>query len=287
MAITIFKDKECKGASQVVSANLRDLKNMPADKPGSIRMTDGRDAVVMFKNDDWHGGALYLNGKQTITNLGSSKEGGRFGFGNSIRSIRVTPFTMDLNISVVTNGSDLPGIWPSTWWAEGVLRDVVARANNYLLAQNALLQMSIARITFRDNPKHFNLTGVESWSFPSSWKNKHELDVIIIDKFDKDGTAGKTKMPCFGKTLTVAARATLAGVDTNLVNEFMAITLVHELGHYLGLGHGTADNNPNNIMFNAGSPTALLSDFSLWKDQVREMQDRLANNLARKGDRNE
>src|SRR5262245_4885458 len=99
----------------------------------------------------------YLNGAQTVTDLGSDKEGGRFGFGNVVRSIRVTPFTVDLNVTVVTNGDDLPSIWPTTWWADGVIRDVVTRANNYLLAQNALLRMEIARITYRDDPKQFNI----------------------------------------------------------------------------------------------------------------------------------
>ena len=287
MTITIFKDKDCKGASQTVTGDMRDLKGKPADKPGSIRMTDVRDAVVMFKNDDWHGGALYLNGAQTVTDLGSAKEGGRFGFGNSVRSIRITPFAVDLNVTIVTDGNDYPGLWPSTWWAEGVVRDVVTRANNYLLAQNALIHMEIARITFRNDPKQFDLSGVESWSFPSDWKRAGEIDVVVINRFDKDGRAGRTKMPCFGKTLTIAAKATISDVDTVLKNETMAVTLVHELGHYLGLGHGTADGNPNNIMFKDGSTSALLSDLSLWKDQVREMQDRLANNLARKNDRKE
>ena len=68
----------------------------------------------------------------------------------------------------------------------------------------------------------------------------------------------------------------------------MAMTLVHELGHYLGLGHRTANGDQNNIMFETGTlstDTPILPTLSLWNDQVREMQDRLANNLARKNDR--
>ncbi len=285
MTITIFHDKNCRGASRTVAADLHDLKGMPADKPSSIRMTDGRDAVVLFKNDDWHGGALYLRGVKTVSDLGSSKDGGRFGFGNSVRSVRITPFAVDLNITVVTSGDDLPGIWPTTSWADGVIGDIVTRANNFLLAQNALLHMDIARITYRDDPKQFDLSNVESWSFPSDWKRPGEVDVIIVDRFDKDGVGGRTKKPGFGKTLVMAAKATVNGIDTVLLNETMAITLVHELGHYLGLGHGTADNDPGNIMFPDGDIATTLSDLSLKDDQIREMQDRLANNLARKKDR--
>ena len=285
MSITIFRDKKCEGASQTVTSDLRDLKGMPADKPGSIRMTDVRDAVLLFKNDDWHGGALYLNGAQTVSDLGSGKDGGRFGFGNSVRSIRISPFCVELNVSIVTHGEDLPGIWPTTWWAEGVVKDVVQRANGYLLAQNALLQMEIARITFRDDPKHFNVAGIEGWAFPSEWKRAGEIDVVVINSFAKESKAGRTPRPCFGKALVMAATATIEGVSTALANEFLAITLVHELGHYLGLTHATANKDTSNIMFDDGALNDDLSDKSLWNDQIREMQDRLANNLARKGDR--
>lgn len=34
-----------------------------------------------------------------------------------------------------------------------------------------------------------------------------------------------------------------------MVSEDMAYVLVHETGHYLGLGHGTADKDAQNIMF--------------------------------------
>lgn len=290
MSITIFHDKDCKGASQTVTGNLRDLKGMPADKPGSTRMTGTRDAMLMFKNDDWHGGALYLNGAQTVTDLGSDKEGGRFGFGNVVRSIRLTPFTVDLNVTVVTNGDDLPSIWPTTWWADFVIRDVVTRANTYLLAENALLRMEIARITYRDDPKQFNISGTEGWSFPGEWKRAGEIDMIVINRFEKEEKVGRTPRPCFGQALVVSARAIISGVDTVLNNDFMAMTLVHELGHYLGLGHGTANGDSNNIMFETGTlstDTPILPTLSLWNDQVREMQDRLANNLARKNDREE
>jgi hypothetical protein len=287
MTITIFRDKECKGASQTVTGDLRDLKGMAADKPGSIRMTDVRDAVLMFKNDDWHGGALYLNGAQTVSDLGSKKAGGRFGFGNVVRSIRVSPFIIKLNVSIVTDGDDLPSIWPTTWWAEGIIKDVVKRANAYLLGQNALLQLEIARITFRDDPKHFNISGTEGWRFPSAWKQPGELDLIVVNDFGKEGKGGRAPLPCFGKTLAIAANTTIDGVNTVLTSENLAITLIHELGHYLGLSHGTANKDPNNIMFADTALQDVLSGKSLWNDQVREMQDRLANNVSRKGDRKE
>ena len=114
MAITMFQKDDFEGKSQTISGNVRDLKGMPADKPGSIKLSDDDEAAVLFKNDDWHGGALYIRGQKNVSDLGKDNEGGRFGFGNSVRSIRVTPFSVDLNITVVRDEDNkLPTGWGS------------------------------------------------------------------------------------------------------------------------------------------------------------------------------
>jgi hypothetical protein len=289
LTITIFKDKDCNGGSQVVNGNIRDLKDTPADKPGSIRLTQTIESVLLFKNDDWHGGALFIRGKKTVSDLGSAKEGGRFGFGNSIRSVRFTPFTLKLNATVVKNGDKLPGVWvPNELWTDFAVEDVVKRANSYYSAQHALLNLEIARIIYRDDCKHFDLTGPEAWKFPGDWKRKGEVDLIFINRFEKEGKIGNGKPPCFGQALVVATVANLERQpDQILTNEDMAVTLAHELGHYLGLGHGTADKNANNIMTEEVTLGTPLSNYSLWDDQIREMQDRLANHHTRRGDRND
>jgi hypothetical protein len=45
MTITIFKDKGCRGPSQIVDRDLRDLK---ADKPGSVNLSETTESVLMF-----------------------------------------------------------------------------------------------------------------------------------------------------------------------------------------------------------------------------------------------
>jgi hypothetical protein len=286
MTITIFEKKDCEGKSQTISGSIADLRGMPADKPGSIRLTSDTESVLLFKNDDWHGGALYIRGPKTVSDLGSAKDGGRFGFGNSVRSVRVSAFTVNLNISVVTNGSDLPSVFPNSTWMDVAIRDAVTRANGFLISKRAMLNLEIARITYRDDPKHFNLSNVESWSYPSSWKEKGEVDVIFVNLFEKDGVGGRTKMPCFGKTVVVAFLGNVEDQPDVVFNtEDIANILVHEIGHYFGLGHGTADKDSDNIMFDTYVPGSLLSSRELDVDQVREMQDRLANNISRRGDR--
>jgi hypothetical protein len=65
--------------------------------------------VLLFKNDDWHGGVLYLRGLPTSAiwarkaRVASSASGTRF---------RFTPFQLDLNVTVVKDASGkLLGDW--------------------------------------------------------------------------------------------------------------------------------------------------------------------------------
>ncbi len=287
MTITIFEDHDCKGKSQVISGNIADLKGAAADKPGSIRLTDDDEAVLLFKNDDWHGGALYIRGPKTVTDLGKADDGGRMGFGNSIRSVRVTPFSVDLNVSVVMDTRErLPSGWADRAAAEAAIRDIVAQANAFLADKRALLKYEIARIRFRLDPKRFDISNWESWVLPGEWKEKNEIDVIFVQRFSKEPVIGRAKFPCFGQAVMVAVMANQkSGPDTPQSNADMASVLVHEIGHYLGLSHGSANDNANNIMFDTYVGGSGFTGKILLPDQVREMQDRLANNISRKGDR--
>ena len=286
MTITIFKDKDCNGKRQTVTGNIADLNNQPADKPSSIRLTDD-EAVLLFKNDDWHGGALYLRGPKTVADLGSAEDGGRFGFGNSVRSIRTSSFSVDLNINIVTDSGDrMPGEWDGRGQAEAAIRDVVARANAYLLSKRALLRCEIARIRFRSDAKQYDLSKLEGWRFPGEWKEHNEVDLVVVNRFSKEETGGLAKLPCFGQTIIVAAMENdTSGPDEVLSNDAMATIFVHELGHYLGLTHNTANDKAKNIMFATFDPDTSLSTRTLWTDQIRELHDRLANHHTRRGDR--
>ena len=60
------------------------------------------------------------------------------------------------------------------------------------------------------------------------------------------------------------------GGGTFAANTF-GLIIAHEVGHVLGLGHGSSDNNPTNIMF----PT-LAGGSALTDRQVERVQRRIS-----------
>ena len=285
MTITVFRDKHCTGPSKALSRDIADLKDKDFDKPSSIRLDDEDDAVLLFKNDFWHGGVMYLRGKQTVEDLGRAKEGGEGGFGNSIRSVRCSPFQLDLNVTVVTDGNRLPGKWKEREEAWTDIKTMVANANAFYAAEKALLTLEIARINFRDSTKKFEMNRFET--VPNDWSERGEIDVVFVHRFTGDrGTIGRGQFPCFGQTVIVAAAANeTEGADTKNDTDEMTLTLLHELGHYLGLSHGTADGKKKNLMFDS-LEVDDYTDATLAPAQIEEMHQRLARNLSRRGDRN-
>ena len=284
MSITIFKDKKCKGPSRTVSGNIADLKGRTGDKPGSIRLTSADDEVLLFKNDDWHGGVLYLRGPKTVSDLGSKDDGGKFGFGNSIRSVRCSPFQLDLNVTVVKDGGKLPGEWANEAAARDDIEGIVSRANGFYTDQRALLRLEIARITFRNSAKHFVMS--KSEGVPNDWTERGEVDVVFTNRFAHDkGILGVGHFPCWGQTVVVGATSNpTSGPDVALDSNDMVYVLVHEIGHYLGLSHGSANNNRTNIMFDTIQPS--YKSQRLLPDQIEEMHEKLSRNISRRGDRN-
>ena len=276
--ITLYAGKNMNGVSRAVASSDDDLSDNAIDKPGSIEMTSSVDAILLFRNKGWTGGVHYLRGVNSIANLGSPNQGGRNGFGNSVRSVRVESFVWDLNVTIVKNDAgDLPGSWASEAAAEAGIREVVKLANGVLRRNRALLVLDIARITFRTSEKHF--VAPSGQTVPSSWKAPDEADVVIIDRFRSEGTAGRTP-GVLPKIVRVARMNNPPdGPDFEVSDRLMASVLLHELGHYLGVHHGSGSNDPGNIMFATGNPNAPSED--LTPDQIR----RIHGKLAGKGER--
>ncbi|MFN7145034.1 MAG: hypothetical protein ACK4YP_14755 [Myxococcota bacterium] len=282
MAITLFQDRDCKGRSLDITRNYASLKDTAlGNHPSSIRMTDPDDAILLCKKEDWNGGVLYLRGKNTLSDLGEPDEGGENTFRNSVTSVRVTPFTVALNVTVVKReNGDLPGSHDSHASVESTFGKALVLANDFFAREKALLRLEIARITFRTDDEHFDLTDKESDTFPSAWKNPGELDFIIVNTIE--GAVGRAKFPWHGKVAVMA----LGGEGKDRSIPKLARTLAHEVGHYYGLTHDSGDNVPANIMTQSdvGLP---IDEAHIRVDQIEELQQKLARNITRQKDREE
>ncbi len=282
MTTTLWQDKDWQGRSLDITRNYRSLKNTDlGNHPSSIMMTDADDAILMFGRKDWKGGVMYFRGVRKMASLGQLSAGGEILKGNSVTSIRVTPFKVRLNVSVVTKDGAMPGDKTDRDDVEITLDKAVAIANMFFDRQKAMIAMEIARISFRDAPKKFDLTGREAARFPADWKNPGEIDVIVCNTLE--GAHGQAAPPSWGKCMVVAMRPPSLDEAPHPVGR-IARTLAHELGHFLGLTHGTGAGQGDNLM--TPSDLALDIDATLLEpEQIEEMQTRLARNLSRKGNR--
>lgn len=286
MTIRLYQDKNFRDRSMVVTSSIADLKDFSIGaNPSSIEVTEPDEAVLLYTQKDWDGDVHYIRGPASVADLGSAASGGEFGFGNNARSVRITPFRLRLNVNVIRNAAgQLPAQWP-TGTQQARVAAVVAGVNQILAGQRALLTLEIARVTLRTSNAKYNLSLRDQFRFPAEWRNRGEVDVMVVNQFENDGLAGVGKFPHFGQTVMVAATVIDpdSGVEFTLSDDAMAYVMAHELGHYLGLAHRTADGDTLNLMVDDENTVGT----QLTVDQVEEMQQKLARAIARGGDRHE
>lgn len=289
MTIKLFQDKEMKGRSMQISRNFRSLKTTTlGNHPSSLTMSSNDDAVLLFDKEDWHGGVMYFRGKRNMTSLGKTSQGGEWFSANSVTSVRVTPFTLKLNVNVITTGDGrFPGGAPGETRDAGRMQYPVKSqsiessigkaallANFFYERTDAMLKLEVTRFNYIPNDGKFDLKKSETADFPADWKRKGEIDVIVCNTLQK--AHGMAKFPWWGKVVILE-------MDDRSINE-IARTLAHEIGHYLGLTHGSGGGGAKNLM-TASDLACPIDETTLASEQIEEMHQKLARNLTRKGDR--
>lgn len=276
MTITLFAKPNFDGDSQTISNDRDTLRGTKVgNNPSSIKMTEDDDVILLCKKHNWNGEVLYLRGKHEIRDLGDPDKGGKRGLGNSITSVRVNPFTVEVNVTIVT-GDDgtLPGTWASRTEVTRDIDNIISLANDFYKNEKALLKVELSDLTFRADEKRFRMSEKEWGSIPGSWKKAHMVDVVFPDTIE--GAVGLGNYPWHGKFCLVSARR-------STVDE-MVRTFVHELGHFWSLTHDSGGGEAANIMTQSKSGKNLAS--SRFRDaQIQDIQQKLARNLARQGDR--
>jgi hypothetical protein len=269
MTITLFADRNFRGASLVVRNDRDTLRRTTVgNDPHSIKMTSDNDAILLCNKSNWNGEVRYLRGKREIADLEQP---------GSITSVRVTPFTVAVNITIVTGeGGELPGTWANRTEASADINTIITMVNAFFADEEALVQIELSDLTFRPDEKRFRMAEKEWGSIPASWKRAHAVDIVFPDTLQD--AVGLGNPPWSGKFCLVSARRD--SVDQ------MARTFAHELGHFWGLAHESGSGNAENIMTQSKDGLPLISS-RLRDNQIQEIQQVLARNLARQGDRQE
>jgi hypothetical protein len=267
MTITLFADRNFRGDSLIVRNDRDTLRGTAVgNNPRSIQMTEDDDVILLCNKSNWNGEVCYFRGQHSIEDLEQP---------GSVTSVRVTPFTVKVNITVVT-GEDgtLPGSWSSRSQATEDIGTIITMTNAFFDDEHALLTVELSDLTFRPDEKRFRMSEKEWGSIPASWKRAHEIDIVFPDTIED--AVGLGNPPWHGKFCLISARR--ASVDA------MARTFAHELGHFWGLSHESGGGNAANIMTQSNSGLPLVNS-RLRDGQIQEIQQTLARNLARQGDR--
>ncbi|MGI9594793.1 MAG: hypothetical protein ACR2QK_01455 [Acidimicrobiales bacterium] len=287
MSLTLFGHKNCKGSSVQINRNYSDLKDTSLNyRASSARLSSSGDTAIFYKETSYRGEAMFRSGNKTIENLGDPGDGGKNGFNNKVKSVRITPYRMKVKYHFMYKEGELPGDH------DGVLGMLtIAQHINELHEVAAEIwepyMVELEKETllgFYNSSKYFEVdltTGeeVQLQSDPIAEFANWRVDVVfvedVISQKEKDNPGTNT-------TGWGGSPITDPMVILELRPESLTFTngraIAHEIGHICGLGHGSNDN-PNRLMTQAGQISSSLTDaVKLSQSEAETVHTELANN---------
>jgi hypothetical protein len=257
MSITLFARRDFKG-DDITGFDLSHFSQIAHPMvPTSIRMTGASDRILLFTRPNWQGRAMFLSGMQSVEHLGHRDDGGEAGFGNTISSMRVTPFRLKLRFHVITNeAGNLPGGFTSRASLDAAISNIVTRANG-IWSPNMINIEHESTVVVNDLPQYFEIPH-GYWTAVTRHRRFDRLDaganIVLVDRINAnaDGKAISHLV-----TDMVAFEASGSGT-----------VLAHELGHFFGLVH--RNRQQGNLMQHS------ISDINLTQREIEEAHENFA-----------
>lgn len=281
MAITLFDRKDLGGVSFNVPGDVANLRETPVGyKCSSLRMTVDTDRALFFTKRSWDGRVMIRRGAQVIRHVGRPKDGGKSGFQNDIRSVRLTDFGINVVYHIIRDkNGEWPGGFTSQAAIEGYLRNAHRTMNR--VWRPGFIRFDIVRTNVYDNERVFNFRENFSWLRDTRAFSLQQaaVNVFIVNTRRRQIVGEASRLQRLRNAGIAAVALSQGGVR---FTAFIAgLIVAHEAGHVLGLRHGSAKGNRSNIMFDSWnlSPntTTLLG---LNRDQV----ERVHRRMSRSGD---
>lgn len=272
VSLTLFKKKNFGGESHHVNRSHGNLRVTPVGyRTRSLTMTSRDDRALLFSERMYRGKVAFARGIQDVPDSADT-------FFKPLRAVRIDPFTLYLNVTVVGSGGELPGSWTGRGDAIASIDAAIDWANR--IWGRGMLRLERRKTEVHDSPEKFEL----KWPFPRfapQWKRRGMIDVAFVNRVGRRNTVARRYPPRFGSTIAVGRVVKRGEVE----DELMGYGLAHELGHYLGLGHPSSRDDPRNLM-SPGSPVSLEpEDIRLHRGQIERVHRVLASNAGRKADR--
>jgi len=302
LGITLYANSNFRGDSMSVNNDWWTLRGSKVgNNPCSIKISQNNVAILLYKKKNWNGKVMYLRHKKEISDLDDPDRGGKKGFGNSITSVRVNPFIIELNVTVVTGeNGELPGGWPSRTEAEKEIKEIIEMTNDFLERQNSLLQVKINDLEYRIDEKRWHLDKKKNdkrIKIPASWKKSGFVNVIFVNVVtDALGISDSGKrgnyfavgvkrksidlLDANGNTIPDNEGNSIVGITQV---ESLAKTFVHELFHHIGdlehpIDEPVEDLDDEGIMYNMMTQgnAANIKLLHLTNSQIEDTHQKIA-----------